>query len=446
MSSWLTADEAAERLGVKPATLYAYVSRGVLTRRRAGDGRSQFAAEEIERLARRGRSRRPAHAGPELVIRSAVTMLGDDRQYYRGHDALELARWCELEDVAGLLWTDTLERTAPLQTAPLSTAPQQTAPLQTAPLSTAPLRTAPLRTAPWPTAAWEASAHAVAAARTAQAGLPADVLPLERLQVVTPVLAAHDPLRLTADEQAVVHIGQCLVAGLVDSLPSQHRAAARSSAGSPGHLPVSARLWPKLTAQPPDPALRDVLRTALVLLADHELAASTVAARMAASVRADPYAVVLAGLGTTSGALHGGASLGAEALLAEIDDPGQVTHVLGQRLRRGERIPGFGHKVYRAGDGRATALLDALRAVAPQHPKLAVADAVIVEAGRRLGLAVNVDFALALLTNVAGMVPGAGEAIFATARTVGWLAHAIEEYAEPTQLRLRAAYTGPPIG
>jgi citrate synthase len=183
-----------------------------------------------------------------------------------------------------------------------------------------------------------------------------------------------------------------------------------------------------------------------VLTADHELAASTLAVRVAASVRADPYAAVSAGLGVTGGALHGGASLGAEAMLAEAADASHAKYVMGQRLRRGERIPGFGHTVYANGDGRATVLLDRIRAAAPDHERLAVAEAMLVEARRRRLPEVNIDFALATLVKVSGMVTGAGEAIFAIARTVGWLAHAMEEYAKPTKLRLRAAYTGPTSG
>jgi citrate synthase len=402
---WLGVDEAAHRLGVKPATLYAYVSRGVLARRRSTDGHSLFDPAEVERLARRGRPRRTAGAA-ELVIESAITTLGEDRPFYRGRDAVDLAGRCELEEVAAWVWTGDPAAIEP-----------------------------PGHRAGRPTADWRAASHAVAAGRAAQAGLPADVLPLERLQVITPALAASDPLRLALGPAAVIDIGQTLIAGMVECLPDT---------GPPGGgNPISSRLWGKLSARPPEPALVDVLRAALVLVVDHELAASTLAARVAASVRADPYAVVSAALGVTGGALHGGASLAAEAMLAEAADPSQAQFVMGQRLRRGERIPGFGHPIYKSGDGRATALLDHVRAAVPDHPRLAVADAMIAEAERRRLPAANVDFALAVLGSVAGMVTGAGEALFAVARTVGWLAHAMEEYAKPTPLRLRASYTGP---
>ena len=136
---------------------------------------------------------------------------------------------------------------------------------------------------------------------------------------------------------------------------------------------------------------------------------------------------------------------GAEALLAEVENPGQAAHVIGQRLRRGERIPGFGHTVYRSGDGRGDALLrpdPRRRARASRDSRLP--KRVLAEAARRKLPPTNIDFALATLVNATGMQAGSGEAIFAIARTVGWLAHAIEEYAKPMRLRLRASYVGTP--
>ncbi len=197
----------------------------------------------------------------------------------------------------------------------------------------------------------------------------------------------------------------------------------------------------------PGPAgagLQDALRAALVLLADHELAASTLAARVAASVRADPYAVVATGMGAAGGALHGGASLGVETMLAAAATPADVPRVVGSVLRRGERIPGFGHFVYRAGDPRAAFLLarDPGRRY-PGHPAWRSRR----RWWRRWPAAAcprpNIDFALAVLASASGMVTGAGEAVFAVARTAGWIGHALEEYARRTPLRPRARYTGP---
>jgi citrate synthase len=402
---WIDAASAAERLGIKPATLYAYVSRGVLRRSRSADGRrSLFDPVEIEELARRGRPRRPP-GGHETVIESRLTVLGDDRPYYRGRDALRLAASADFEEVAHWLWTG--------DPRPAGAAP------------------------------WRADPDAVAVARAAQSGLPGGTLPLERLQVIAVALGTADPARLALDPAAVTAAGRGLIAGMVESLPPVP--------GTPGDLgaaPIPARLWSRLTAVEPRPALVGALRTALVLLADHELAASTFAVRVAASVRADPYAAIGAGLGVLGGTLHGGTSLGAEALFAEISEPRTAARVIGERLRRGERIPGFGGgNLYPRGDGRATCLLDGVRAAAPGHERLAVAEAILAEARAHRLPEANVDFALATLVAVAGMTRGAGEAVFAVARTAGWLAHALEEYAgESPPLRPRAVYRGPAPG
>jgi len=409
---WISTAEAASRLGVKPATLYAYVSRGVLTRRHAPGGRgSLFDPTEIDALATNARPRRRPVV--ELTIESGITALIDERPYYRGLPVEELAAVASFETVAGLLWTGELVA----EPAP-----------------------------------WQASAEGVAAGRSAQSGLPEQTLLLERLQVVVAALAAADPLRLHFEPAAVAAAGQNLIAGMVDCLPEpmvgEDDAGRRLQAilrPGPDHSEqsIATRLWHKLCPHPPGPAQVDALRAALVLLADHELAASTFAARVAASVRADPYAVVAAGLGVVGGALHGGASLGAEAMLAEMSDPAEAPQVIGERLRRGERIPGFGHFVYRAGDPRATFLFDLLAKAMPGSDRLAVVSAVVAEAARRRLPEPNIDFAIAAMASATGMVKSAAEAVFAIARTAGWIAHALEEYQRGAPLRPRAVYTGP---
>jgi citrate synthase len=418
VTDWIGAAQAAERLGIKPASLYSYVSRGVLTPRRGPDGRaSLFDAAEVALLARRGRPRR-APGGAELVIESELTEISGDRLRFRGHDAIALATSRSFEQVASLLWTDAFDE------------------------------------ADGP---WRATGEAIAAGTAAQAALPADTYPLERLQVIVPAVAATDRLRLHLDRPAVMAAARSLIAAMVDCLPpagegaAGEGAAGESAAGEGASGPdaadddsIAGRLAPKLCRRPPSAGLITALRAALVLLADHELAASTLAARVAASVRADPYAVVGTGLGAMSGALHGGASLGAEVLLLSAGGPADAPRVVGELLRRGERIPGLGHFVYRAGDPRAVLLLDLIRKAAPDSDRRAVAEAVLAEASRRALPAPNIEFALAALSAVAEMIPGAGEAVFAVARTAGWLAHALEEYARATPIRPRGVYTGRP--
>jgi len=426
VTEWIGAAEAAQRLGIKPASLYSYVSRGVLTPRRGPDGRaSLFDAAEIEDLARRGKPRR-GPGGAELVIESELTEIADDRLRFRGHDAIALATSRSFEEVASLLWTGSFDD-------PSAKGP------------------------------WRATGEAIAAGTAAQAALPPDTYPLERLQVIVPAVAATDRLRLHLDRPAVIAAASGLIAAMADCLPAAGPDAAlagddgaalagddgaalarNDSAALAGDDSIAGRLATKLCQRRPSAGLVAALRAALVLAADHELAASTLAARVAASVRADPYAVVGTGLGTMSGALHGGASLGAEVLLASASGPADAPRVVGELLRRGERIPGLGHFVYQTGDPRAMLLLELIRAAAPDSGRLAVAEAVLAEAGRRALPAPNIELALAVLASVAGMVPGAGEAVFAVARTAGWLAHALEEYARATPIRPRGVYIGHP--
>src|SRR6476646_7158492 len=184
MDDYLTAAEAARRLGIKPATLYAYVSRGVLSRARATDGRvSQFPAEEVERLARRGRPSLPAGAA-YITVESAITEITGDSLRFRGLDATRLAVSRTFEEVAELLWTGEFPSGRESGREP-----------------------------------WRARPAALAAGRAAQAALPAGTLPLERLQVIVPAMATTDPLRLQLDRPAVIAAGQNIIAGMVGCLP-----------------------------------------------------------------------------------------------------------------------------------------------------------------------------------------------------------------------------------
>ncbi len=447
MTEFLTAAEAAQRLGVKPATLYAYVSRGVLRRDRAADGRSSmFDSEEVERLARRGRPRRPAGAA-DITVESAITEITGDRLFFRGLDVIRLATSRTFEDVADLLWTGEFPASSPGR-APGTPAPPSEGDTPPSKGDTPPSAGDTQAARPSAPSPWRATPAALAAGRAAQAALPAGTLPLERFQVIVPAMAATDPLRLQLDPAAVIAAGRSIIAGLVDCLPpAATPTTTTTTSDSPiSDYPIADRLWSRLCDRRASPALRRALSAALVLLADHELAASTLAARAAASVRADPYAVVATGLGAVGGALHGGASLGAEALLAAAAAPDDVPRVVGELLRRGEKVPGFGHFVYRSADPRGVLLLDLVRRAVPKSGQLAVAEAVLAEVRRKSLPEPNIDFAIATLARVAGMVRGSGEAIFAVARTAGWIAHALEAYAGPGPLRPRAVYTGrPPV-
>jgi len=390
----LTSAQAAARLGVLPQTLYAYVSRGLVRRLRTPSG-SRFDPLEIERLARErsNRARRepgaqPMGGAPLGVIETEVALVEDSELYLRGMRASDLAARCSFESAGGFLLTGRRDR--------------------------------PLR--PDPGIDGEAVPPAL---RRPDAALPL----LARMQIALIAVGAVDPLR-----QHVEHLDA--VAAADGILGAMLAAVVPGGRWEPGASTASA-LWPALTEQaPPAGALR-CLETALVLLMDHDLAPSTYAVRVAASARAALPSAVLAGLATLDSALHGRAAPRAARLLADVVGGADPRAALAAAtVAEGGGIPGFGHPLYAGPDPRATALLGALAAVEDARTVLGAVATLRTIVLERTGRHPNVDLALAALTAVAGMRPDAPTAIFAVGRSVGWVAHAIAEYAEPP-LRLR---------
>ncbi|MET9159898.1 citrate synthase [Streptomyces parvulus] len=396
----LTTKEAAELLGVKPETVYAYVSRGRLGSRRTHDGRgSTFDAQEVRALARRNRrdGGTSPTAGHETAVHTRLTLIEGDRLYYRGVDAVELASRHSYEEVAEWLWTGELR----------------------------------------PGATFSAPEPSVTAARRAVDALPEHAAPTDRLRVAAVAAAVADPLRYDLTEDAVLGTARTLIPTLVAALPPVARAG-------DDRAPLAHRLWTRLSGRPADgPTLR-ALDTALSLLVDHDLAASTLAVRLAASARAHAYAAVSAGLGVIEGPLHGAAGGLAHRMLLEVLDQGSAAPVVAEELRAGRRVPGLGHRLYPGEDPRARALFTLLEDIPRAAPALAAARDVQATAARHTPLHANVDLALAVLTASSGMPSTAAETIFAVARTAGWIAHALEEYGErPLRMRPSGLYTGP---
>ena len=374
MGELVDARTAASRLGVDVRTLYAYVSRGSLRRVPGPDGRSsRYDSDDVELLARRSRPRtlpRPA-ASIDLMIATRVSTVTDGVVRYRGKDVLELVAAGEpFERVADLLWGG-------------------------------------------PPGGWPEPARDEPAAAELR-GL--DVPVLRRFAIAVALMP--DAAGRAPDWAAFGrHLVECLA-----------RAGGYLAAGAPPDGPGDApglalRLWQRWSPLRPAPARVRALNTALVLLAEHELALSTLSVRVAASARATPGACILAGLSTLSGALHGGAARALHEMLLALAAPGQQG--------RPPQAVAFGHPVHRHGDPRTAPLLDAVYGFATP------ADRDLIEsAAREAAAPPNVDFALGALTYAAGMPPDAASAIFAIARTAGWVAHAAEEYGEPP-LRFR---------
>lgn len=288
--------------------------------------------------------------------------------------------------------------------------------------------------------------QAVAAARRAVGALPVHCGSTDRLRVAVVAAAAADPLRFDLSRETVLGGARSLIPALVAALPTAGgRESGTADPDEPGASSgLAAQLWPKLTARRPDEPSLAVLDTALALLIDHDLAASTLAARVAASARAHPYAVVSAGLGVLEGPLHGAASGLAHRMLAEVLERGGAAPVVADHLRAGRRVPGLGHRLYTGEDPRARTLFGLLERVPQAGPALAAARDVVATTARDVPLHANVDLALAVLSAASGMPAEAGETVFAISRTAGWIAHALEEYGErPLRMRPSGHYTGP---
>ena len=398
------ATEAASRLGVKKETLYAYVSRGVLERHHAPDGRgSLFDRRAVEALARRGRPRQSSRdTSINLLIQTRLTSIADDVVSFRGRDARTLARTATFEEVAELLWTGSLPTTGE----------------------------------PWPTVP-AAPGHVSTLAL-------ATMTPAQRIRLAVATGAATDTRADDLSAMGVAATGRRMIGTVIDTLPvvGDGRVPRLELGDRSLRSTVAGRLWTRLSARRPKPGMIGVLNGALVLMADHELAASTLAARVAATTRANPYGVVAAGLGALSGPLHGGVTPLVLAMLRDAEVVGAERAVTNAQARN-PLLPGFGHKVYVERDPRAETILSLLRTTYGHSRALAIVDDVGAVCSRRSGRFANVDLALAAMAYAGDLLPGAEEVVFCVARIAGWLAHALEEYSEPPlRFRPRASYIG----
>ncbi|HEX5191196.1 MAG TPA: citrate/2-methylcitrate synthase [Solirubrobacteraceae bacterium] len=392
MGELLTAAEAAHRLGVKRETVYAYVSRGRLPRDpSSGHRRSLFARAAVDALADRARHGNRSGAF-EVTVRTELTAVDPaGRLFYRGADAVQLARHRSFEQVAGLLWDGD------------------------------------------PGTPWRLTRSDLAMLRAVRGALPDDAGATDLIALATAALGAADPGARDRRPNAVRRAGARICAGAVAILGVDATTPA-GTAERLAHALGGARRMPP-------PRVVEALNAALVLLADHELSPSALAARVAASTWADPYRVVLAGLGPLGGALHGAMALAVGAMLAELTSPADAFAALERRLATGA-VPGFGHGVYRERDPRADELLERATAVALDRGRAQTIEA-MTEAAQQLGLpAPNADFGLAALTYALGLAPEAAATIFTAARIVGLIAHALEEYPHRLRFRPRASYVG----
>lgn len=387
---FVSAEEACRQLRVKRATLYTYVSRGLIRCVGApGPDGKRYDAHDVARVAARSAARRghgAVAAGAlrwgEPVLDSAITRAGEDGLCYRGRDVVALARGSSFEEVCALLWGAGDDARAPWEVpGPLPQGP---------------------------------------------GGF------LDRCFAIVRALSpsAHEAPRAVdpATERART---RSLLAAFVQALPGPGLGAG-APAGSFGGRVAGALGVPQAARW---------CDAALILCADHELNVSTFTARVAASAGADLYACLTAALCTFTGPKHGTACARIEIFLDSLPARG-LGRSLKARAARGEGFPGFGHPLYPLrGDPRARALLALVRE-GPQSTAGRAALDLVALVESETGQAPTIDAALVVLRRQLGLPPEAAAALFALGRVAGWAAHVFEQREAGFLLRPRARYTG----
>lgn len=389
MADYIDARQAADRLGVSRQTLYAYVSRGLIKAVPGEDPRqSRYLATAIDGLAEtRRRGRKPREIARATldwgmpVLESGLTLIENGACYYRGRNAVELSRTASLEDIAALLWQAPAESAFP--------------------------RRAPITI----------KAFLELAAQAGDAPAAETLLPLFA------VAASDEPTSAWKTDPAALARGS---GDLVRIL------AACAIRQPPSSTPVHEQLAATWGVDGTD---ADLIRQALVLCADHELNASSFTARCIASTGASLKAVIVGALAALSGVKHGATTTSVESLWKGID-PDAPARSFRDRLQAGGTLPGFGHPLYPDGDIRASALLSAMGDGFPEATRLAAAVEDLT------GAAPSIDFALVALRRYLGLPEGAAFLLFAIGRSVGWIAHGLEQRATSQLIRPRALYTG----
>lgn len=385
-TAWLTAEEAMRLLGVTRETLYAYVSRNRI-RSEPAPGRSRrrrYSGDDIERLLARSRERRNPEKAAEQALHWGLPILESsitliaDGRFYYRG-----------HDAIELATRNSLAEVAAL--------------------------------------VWTGTLDDVDFERGRQAtrSRPAADMPfVPHAQAALARAAADDPLAFDLRPANVVQTGARILHLLT-------RVA----------MPTNARgdtIDSRLAAAWNVPAAADLIRAALILSADHELNVSSFTARCVASAGGSPYGAVIAGLAALEGFRHGGTTARIDAFWDGLVGSRNTGSALAAHLRRGEKLEGFGHPLYPSGDPRARLLLGML----PDSKSATRTRAFVDYAREQIGEHPTLDFALVAIARSLALPPGTPLVLFAIGRTIGWIAQAIEQYAEGSIIRPRAKYVG----
>jgi citrate synthase len=331
------------------------------------------------------------------MLDSSITLISGDQLYYRGEQATRLARSSGFEAAVAFVWRSGGE------------------------------------------VAFHAPSDLVDRVRGAARLLGPSRRTFDRLTLTVVIAGSFDGLRDELSQDTALSAGERIISAMVDSL---------GEAGVPDHgsgeAPAAERLWTALTGTRATEADVRLLDAALVLCIDHDLAAATLAARVAASARANPYAAVASALGAFDSSLHGSASVAGAAMVRDALESGRSERAIATQIAAGRGIPGFGHRLYREADPRAEFLFAAMERLPRYADALGATRRLIATVRSRTSRVPNLDLALATLAIGAGMADDAGQTLFAIARTAGWIAHIVDEYAQdPLRLRPESRYDGP---
>jgi citrate synthase len=369
-------------------------------------------------------------AGLEDVVatRSAICRVDGEqgRLFFRGYEIADLARAATFEDVTYLLWFGELPDAAAAAEHRRRLAATRGLPKEI---------------------------------RALLEGLPRETHPLDALRTAVSLASAYDPDTRASDLDANLRKAYRLMNLVPETVAAWQRIrTGRAPVDAPIEGGHAARFLHLLDGRTPAADVARVLDVALVLHADHELNASTFAARVAVATLADLHAAVTAAVSTLKGPRHGGANEDVLEMLLAIGDPARAEAYVDARIgARGAlskteradpkaRMPGFGHRVYKVDDARARVLRGMAKSMADATGKtklFEVAERVYDAMHARTSLPVNVDFFSAVVYDALGIPPDFCTSIFAVGRTAGWIAHVLEQYADNRLIRPRADYTGP---
>lgn len=282
---------------------------------------------------------------------------------------------------------------------------------------------------------------------------PKTAAPMDALRTATSVLGMFDPDQgdesMPANERKALRLTAQM--GTLVAAIDRIRKGSEPIAPKPG-LSTAANFLYQLTGKEPDETATRALDVALILHADHELNASTFAARVTVATLTDMYSAITSAVGTLAGPLHGGANVNVMHLLEKIGTPDRADEVVSQMLASGTKIPGIGHRVYRALDPRAISLREMSKQLAQttgESKWYEISEKVQEAADRALAakgkitLKANVDFFSASVYHVIGIPTDLFTPVFAVSRVAGWTAHVLEQLANNRLIRPRAIYTGP---